>query len=71
MIVFGRSMLKNSVLRASAAYMTVSIGLFTIILFGQFRYHVPFEPMMILAASPLIAQLVAIRKRRIKAGETR
>ena len=71
LIVFGRSMLKNSVLRASAAYMTVSIGLFTIILFGQFRYHVPFEPMMILAASPLIAQLVAIRKRRIKAGETR
>lgn len=71
LIVFGRSMLKNSVLRASAAYMTVSIGLFTIILFGQFRYHVPFEPMMILAASPLVAQLAAIRKRRVQAGRSK
>lgn len=68
--VFGRSMLRNSVLRASGAYMAVSVVLFTIVLFGQFRYHVPFEPMMILAASPLIAQLAAIRRRRIQAART-
>ena len=64
-VVFGRSMLRNSVLRACAAYMTGSLLLFSIVLYGQFRYHIPLEPLMILLTAPLVAQLVAVRRRRI------
>jgi hypothetical protein len=65
LLVFGRSVLKNSVLRAILAYMGISILLYAIVLYGQFRYHVPIEPLMMLVAAPLVAQLVAIRKRRV------
>lgn len=64
--VFGRSMMRNSVLRAIAAYLAISLLLFGFILFGQFRYHIPIEPMMVLATAPLVAQLAAIRRRRIE-----
>jgi len=59
-------MMRNSVLRAIAAYLVISLLLFGFILFGQFRYHIPIEPMMVLATAPLVAQLAAIRRRRIE-----
>lgn len=68
LLVFGRSVLKNSVLRAILAYMGISLFLYVIILYGQFRYHVPVEPLMMLVASPVVAQLVAVRKRRVSGG---
>ena len=69
LIVFGRTMLRNGVLRASLAYMTASVLMYSIVLYGQFRYHIPIEPLMILATAPLVAQLVAFRKRRVEAAE--
>jgi hypothetical protein len=68
-LVFGRSMIRNSVLRACAAYLTASLMLFSIVLYGQFRYHIPLEPLMILMTAPLVAQLLAVRKRRIEASK--
>lgn len=69
LVIFGRTMIRNTVLRASGAYMTASFMLYAIVLYGQFRYHIPLEPMMVLVTSPLIAQLVAVRKRRIAASK--
>ncbi len=68
LIVFGRSMLRNSVLRACAAYMTGSLLLFSIVLYGQFRYHIPLEPLMVLMTAPLVAQILAVRRRRLDAS---
>ena len=62
--VFGRSVLRNSVLRAALAYMGFSVLLYSFVLYGQFRYHVPVEPLMMLVTAPLAAQLVAVRNRR-------
>jgi 4-amino-4-deoxy-L-arabinose transferase-like glycosyltransferase len=68
LVVFGRTMLRNGVLRACLAYMSASIMLYAIVLYGQFRYHVPLEPMMILISAPLVSQLIAVRSRRITAA---
>lgn len=68
-LVFGRSMIRNSVLRACAAYLTASLMLFSIVLYGQFRYHIPLEPLMVLMTAPLVAQLLAVRRRRIEASK--
>jgi hypothetical protein len=68
LVVFGRTMLRNGVLRACLAYMTATFMLYAIVLYGQFRYHVPLEPMMILITAPLISQLVAVRSRRVAAA---
>ena len=65
LLVFGRSVLKNSILRAILAYMTISLLLYVVVLYGQFRYHVPVEPLMMLVAAPVVAQLVAVRQRRL------
>lgn len=69
LVVFGRSMLRNGVLRACLAYIAASLFLFGVVLYGQFRYHIPIEPMMVLITAPLVSQLVAFRKRRINAAE--
>ena len=69
LVVFGRTMLRNGVLRASLAYMTASALMYSIVLYGQFRYHIPLEPLMILATAPLIAQIVAVRTRRVDASK--
>jgi hypothetical protein len=65
LLVFGRSVLKNSILRAILLYMGVSLLLYVVVLYGQFRYHVPVEPLMMLVAAPVVAQLVAVRQRRL------
>jgi len=68
LLVFGRTIFRNTALRASAAYLAVTTTFYSVVLYGQFRYHVPLEPLMILIAAPLIAQLVAVRSRRLAAG---
>jgi len=70
LVVFGRSMLRNGVLRASLAYIGASLFLFGVVLYGQFRYHIPLEPMMILVTAPLFSQLIAFRRRRIDAARS-
>ena len=44
--------------------MGFSVLLYSFVLYGQFRYHVPVEPLMMLVTAPLAAQLVAVRNRR-------
>ncbi|CAB4870147.1 MAG: hypothetical protein F2799_03390 [Actinobacteria bacterium] len=66
--VFGRSVWRNSVLRAILTYVAFSTALYSVVLYGQFRYHVPLEPMLLIVASPVIAQLVAVRRRRLESA---
>ncbi|MCX6388353.1 MAG: glycosyltransferase family 39 protein [Solirubrobacterales bacterium] len=68
--VFGRSVFRNSVLRAAIAYIAFSFLLYSVVLYGQFRYHVPMEPLMMLVAAPLVAQMVAVRRRRLDASRS-
>jgi 4-amino-4-deoxy-L-arabinose transferase-like glycosyltransferase len=55
--VFGRSVWRHRVLRGILAWMGLSIVLYGFVLYGNFRYHVPLEPLMMLFVAPLVVRI--------------
>ena len=62
-VVFGRSLWANPLLRLAMIYLGVGLVLYGFVFYGNFRYHVPFEPLMVLLLAPL-----AVRIGRLRAG---
>lgn len=65
LFTFGRSLLRNLLLRAGLAYIGVSLVLYTIVLYGNFRYRAPAQPLMLFIAAPLAVRLSEIRRDRL------
>lgn len=61
LVVFGRAFLRTRLLKAILAWLAVSLVLYGFLLYGNFRYRVPLEPLMILVAAPLVARLGDLR----------
>ena len=63
---FGRSLLRNGLLRAVLVYFGVSLLLYLIVLYGNFRYRAPLEPLMLLRHGPAV-HLIKLRRSRLDA----
>jgi 4-amino-4-deoxy-L-arabinose transferase-like glycosyltransferase len=61
--LFGRRLWRNPLLRVSMVYLAVALVLYGFVFYGNFRYHVPFEPLMVFLLAPL-----AVRLPRLKAS---
>jgi 4-amino-4-deoxy-L-arabinose transferase-like glycosyltransferase len=57
------------VIRGVVVWIGASLVLYGFVLFGQFRYHVPLQPLMLLVVAPLVCAVWASR-RRLAAGLT-
>ncbi|MFN8133587.1 MAG: glycosyltransferase family 39 protein [Solirubrobacteraceae bacterium] len=63
LLVFGRRLLGNAVLRGALIYIGVLVFLYSIVLYGNFRYRVPLEALMLLVAAPLAVKIWELRDR--------
>lgn len=61
LVVFGRAFLRTRLLKTTLAWLAVSLVLYGFLLYGNFRYRVPLEPLMMLVAAPLVARLGDLR----------
>ena len=61
--VFGRGLWRHRVLRGSLAMIGAALFLYGFVYYGNFRYRVPLEPLMILVAAPLAPALLELRRR--------
>lgn len=61
LLVFGRRLLANAALRAIIAYVAVLVVLYSLVLYGNYRYRVPLEPLMMLVAAPLAVRIWSLR----------
>jgi 4-amino-4-deoxy-L-arabinose transferase-like glycosyltransferase len=50
----GRLWRSHPLMRGALAYLVASLAVYGLVYYGQFRYRMPLEPMMILVATPLI-----------------
>ena len=55
-------------MRGVLAYLAACLVVYGVVYYGQFRYRLPMEPLMILVATPLI---VTVWQRRTALGEAR
>jgi hypothetical protein len=62
LLVFGRAFLRTRLLRAAIAFLAVALVLYGFLFYGNFRYRIPLEPLMILVAAPLVARLADLRR---------
>jgi hypothetical protein len=54
----------NPVTRGALAYLAASLVLYGLVTFGEFRYRLMMEPMLILVATPLLVSLPVLRGER-------
>jgi 4-amino-4-deoxy-L-arabinose transferase-like glycosyltransferase len=65
LFVFGKALWqRRPILRGSLAYIAVSLVLYGFVFYGNFRYRAALEPLMLMVAAPLIAQLIRLRAQR-------
>jgi 4-amino-4-deoxy-L-arabinose transferase-like glycosyltransferase len=69
MVVFGRAFLSTRLLRAAIAFLAVALVLYGFVFYGNFRYRIPLEPLMILVAAPLVGRLADLRRGVTRAAE--
>jgi hypothetical protein len=63
--VFGPALWRRRpILRGALVFLGISGVLYGFVLFGGFRYLAPLEPLMLLVAAPLVAQLLRLRAQR-------
>jgi 4-amino-4-deoxy-L-arabinose transferase-like glycosyltransferase len=60
-LAFGRVLWRNRILLGSLAFICVGLFLYGWLFYGNFRYHAPLEPLMILIAAPLVTRLRTLR----------
>jgi len=65
-VVFGRALWANRLLLACIIYVAMLIGLYSFVFYGNFRYRIPLEPLMMLIAAPLAGRLWQIRRTRLR-----
>jgi 4-amino-4-deoxy-L-arabinose transferase-like glycosyltransferase len=61
LLIFGRRLLANAALRGILVYLTALLLLYIVVLYGNFRYRVPVEPLMMMVAAPLAVRIWALR----------
>jgi 4-amino-4-deoxy-L-arabinose transferase-like glycosyltransferase len=61
LLVYGRRLLVNAALRGILVYFAASLVLYCVVLYGNFRYRVPLEPLMLLVAAPLVVRIWRLR----------
>jgi hypothetical protein len=54
-VLFGRRLWRDRVLRGALAMLGAAVVLYGFVYYGNFRYRVPLEPLMMLVAAPLVA----------------
>jgi 4-amino-4-deoxy-L-arabinose transferase-like glycosyltransferase len=69
LLVFGRSLLRNPALRAALVYIAAAVVLYSFVLYGNFRYRLPLQPLMILVVAVLAVRLWDLRRSRIATEE--
>jgi 4-amino-4-deoxy-L-arabinose transferase-like glycosyltransferase len=69
LVVFGRAFLRTRLLRAALAFLAVVLVLYGFVFYGNFRYRIPLEPLMILVAAPLVGRLADLKLGVTRAGE--
>jgi hypothetical protein len=69
LVVFGRAFLSTRLLRAALAFLAVVLVLCGFVFYGDFRYRIPLEPLMIPVAAPLIGRLADLRRGATRAAE--
>jgi hypothetical protein len=62
LVVFGRAFLRTRLLKAAIAFLAVALVLYGFVFYGNFRYRIPLEPLMILVAAPLVGRLADLRR---------
>lgn len=66
LFVFGKALWRRRpILRGALVFLAISAVLYGFVFFGGFRYLAPLEPLMLLVAAPLIAQLGKLRAHRL------
>lgn len=68
MIVFGRRLWANRLLLGCLVLICISVVLYSFVFYGNFRYRMPLEPVMMLIAAPLAARLMQLRRRRVQSS---
>lgn len=69
LVVFGRAFLRTRLLRAAIAFLALALVLYGFVFYGNFRYRIPLEPLMILVAAPLVGRLADLRRGVARAAE--
>jgi 4-amino-4-deoxy-L-arabinose transferase-like glycosyltransferase len=65
-VVFGKALWRRRpILRGVLVYLAISALLYGFVFFGFFRYLAGLEPLMLLVAAPLVAQLLRLRAQRL------
>lgn len=66
LVVFGKALWRRRpILRGVLVYLAISALLYGFVFFGFFRYLAGLEPLMLLVAAPLVAQLLRLRAQRL------
>jgi 4-amino-4-deoxy-L-arabinose transferase-like glycosyltransferase len=68
-LLFARALWRNAVTRGVLVLFAGSLVMFGFVYYGNYRYRVPLEPLMLLVASPLLAALPDLRGRLGGPGE--
>ncbi|WP_436795919.1 ArnT family glycosyltransferase [Actinospongicola halichondriae] len=61
MVRSGRRQLAEPWVRACLALPAVSLVLYGVLLYGNFRYRIPYEPVLVLVATPMLLRVAALR----------
>jgi 4-amino-4-deoxy-L-arabinose transferase-like glycosyltransferase len=68
LLVFRKRLWADRVMRAALVYISLAVILYSFILYGNFRYRMPLETLMLLVAAPLASRLWQLRRAESRAG---
>ena len=68
-LVFRRRLWADPVMRAALVYIAAIVVLYSFVLYGNFRYRMPSEPLMLLVAAPLVSKVRQLRRAQARGND--